>query len=158
MDENGTPNGLSVVLKDIWIDSDRTREGNILAQLLDAAKEEDKPLVKRYFLTVLLHGDVWTGPGRLDDTTNGLMRGLTVPTGHDSQFILQRKPFNLNYETSTGSKSLDTNRLPASHSHPIYAHKTHYRIVFKEQGTTIDCVKSLHEVMTVLTETAEGAF
>ena len=146
------------MLKDIWIDSDRTREGEILAKLLEDAKDEDKQLVERYFLTALFHGDVYTEPGVLDDTENGLMRGLTIPTGHDSQFKLQRKSFNQSDGPSTESKSLDIHHLPGSRSHPKYAHKTHYRIVFKEQGTTIDRVKSLHEVMTVLTETAEGAF
>jgi hypothetical protein len=48
------------VLKDTWIDSDRTREGNILASLHAAANDEDKQLVEKHFLTTICHGDVWT--------------------------------------------------------------------------------------------------
>ena len=39
-----------------------------------------------------------------------------------------------------------------------YAHKTHYRIVFKEQGVTIDRIKSLPQVMQIFSETVGGAF
>ncbi|KAN0109362.1 hypothetical protein V8E52_009406 [Russula decolorans] len=43
-----------------------------------------------------------------------------------------------------------------SESHLKYAHKTHYRIVFKEKGITIDRIRSLPDVMTVLTETVSA--
>jgi hypothetical protein len=75
IDGNGVPNGPPVVLKDIWIDSDCTREGNILA-LLHAAAADD------HFLTTICHGDVWTKFGILDDTANALMRGLNVKKYH----------------------------------------------------------------------------
>ena len=42
----------SVAIKDVWVDDDRPREGIILARLLEDASEDDKPLVKQYFLTV----------------------------------------------------------------------------------------------------------
>ena len=159
MDGNGDPNGLPVVLKDIWIDSDRTREGNILALLHAAANGEDRQLVEKHFLTAIFHGDVWTELDILDDTANALMRGLNITPDHNSLFKLQRKPLIQNYEPPSGSEALRAiSRVQAPHSHLRYAHKTHYRIVFKEKGITVDRMKSLPGVMTVLAETVSGAF
>jgi len=135
------------VLKDIWVDSDRTREGNILALLHAAANDEDKQLLEKHFLTTICHGDVWTELDILDDTANTLMRGWNIATGRDSIFKLRRELFILNYKLPSGSES-----------HLRYTHKTHYRIVFKEKGITIDRIRSLPDVMTVLTETVSGAF
>ena len=159
IDGSGNPNGLPVVLKDIWIDSDRTREGNILASLSSAANDEDRELVEKHFLTTVCHGDVWTKLDILDDTANALMRGLNITPGRDSVFELQWGPFIQNHKPPTGSQGLRAmSRVQAPHSHLKYAHKTHYRIVFKEKGITIDRIRSLPDVMTVLTETASGAF
>lgn len=157
-DTNGTPKGSPVVLKDIWIDHDRTREGDILALLHAEADDEDKRLVEKHFLTAICHGDVWTELNVLDDTENALMRGLKVTT--DRQFKLQRKHLVIpKHEPASGSEGLRAiSRLQAPHSHLKYAHKTHYRIVFKEKGITIDLIKSLPDVMTVLIETVNGAF
>ena len=91
IDGRGCEIGSHVVLKDIWIDHDRTREGIILAQLYDEAGDEDKELVKKHFLTVICHGDVWTEPEVLDDTENGLMRGLRATL--NSKPLLVRKGF-----------------------------------------------------------------
>ena len=79
IDEEGRSRGPDVVLKDIWIDYDRMREGAVLAQLYDDADEEGRKLVRKHFLTTICHGDVWTKPGVVDDTRNGLMRGLELP-------------------------------------------------------------------------------
>jgi hypothetical protein len=135
------------VLKDTWVDSDRTREGNIIASLHSAANDEDRQLVEKHFLTTICHGDVWTEPDILDDTANALMRGLNITPDRDSLFKLQRTPFIQNYGPPSGSES-----------HLRYAHRTHYRIVFKEKGITIDRIRSLPDVMTVLSETVSGAF
>ena len=57
LDERGQKKGTAVVLKVIWIDNDRAREGSILAQLY-VADAEDKKLLKTYFLTAVRDGDV----------------------------------------------------------------------------------------------------
>jgi hypothetical protein len=124
-----------VVLKDTWVDSDCMREGNILALLHAAANGEDRQLVERFFLTTVCHGDVWTEFDLLDDTANALMRGISPD--HDSLF--KRDPFIWNNE-------------------PPSAHKTHYRIVFKEKGIVMYRMKSVPDVMTVLSEAVGGAF
>jgi hypothetical protein len=141
------------VLKDIWIDHDRTREGLILPQLYDEADDEDKEIVKKHFLTVICHGDVWTEPNVLDDTENGLMRGLTATT--DSMFEPQQKQLVVpKHQAASGSQGLHaTSRLHAPHPNLKYTHKTHYRIVFEEKGVTIDLISSFPKVMKVLTET-----
>ena len=159
IDGNGNPNGSPVVLKDIWIDSDRTREGKVLALLHTEANCEDRKLVEKHFLTTICHGDVWTEIDIRDDTANSLMRGLEITSDHVSLFKLQVKPFIRTYEPLSGSESSQANsRVRAPHPHLRFAHKTHYRIVFKEKGITIDRVKRLSDVMTVLGETVDGAF
>jgi hypothetical protein len=146
------------VLNDILINHDCTREGVILAQLYDETNDEDKELVKRLFLTVICHGDVWTEPNVLDDTENGLMRGLTVTT--DSMFEPQQKQLVVpKHQAASGSQGLRAmSHLHAAHLNLKYMHKTHYHIVFKEKGVTIDLILIFPEVMKVLTETVTGMF
>ncbi|KAF9509518.1 hypothetical protein BS47DRAFT_1487893 [Hydnum rufescens UP504] len=64
-----------VVLKDIWIDHDRMREGDILTQLYNDVDGEDKRLAKKHFLTPICHGDVLVAPDTADDTRD-IMRRL----------------------------------------------------------------------------------
>ena len=145
------------MLKDIWIDSNRTREGHILTSLYEAVEDEDKQLFEKHFLTTISHGDVWTELDILDHTANALMRGY-VP-GHDSLFQLQRKPILQNYIPPSGTDSIRaTSRIQVPHSHIRNAHRTHYRIVFKEICITIDRMQSLPDVMVTLSETVSGAF
>jgi hypothetical protein len=60
-------------------------------------------------------------------------------------------------QTTTGSEGLRAiSRLPVPHPNLKYAHKTHYRIVFKEKSITIDLIPSLPDVMTILTGTVAG--
>jgi hypothetical protein len=158
LDGHGNEIGSPVVLNDIWIDHDCTREGVILAQLYDEADDEDKELVKKHFLIVICHGDVWTEPNVLDDTEGGLMRGLTAAT--DSMFELQQKQLVVpKHQAASGSQGLRaTSCLHAAHPNLKYTHKTHYRIVFEEKGVTIDLIPIFPEVMKVLTETVTGMF
>ena len=53
LDKSGDEQGTDVVLKDIWINKDHMREGEILTQLYSEAKGEDKGLVQKYFLTTV---------------------------------------------------------------------------------------------------------
>ena len=159
IDGNRESIGSGVVIKDMWIDSDRMREGDILALLFEEADDRDKELVKRHFLTPICHGDVWHET--LDDTANSLMRGLDIASDHAPLFQLQRKSYVQNSVPPSGSDGLrETSRVQAPYGHLQirYAHKTHYRIVFKEQGVTIDRIKSLPQVMQILSETVGGAF
>jgi hypothetical protein len=158
LDGDGSKIGLPVVLKDIWIYHDCMREGVILAQLYDEADDKDKELVKKHFLTVICHGDVWTELEVLDNTENGLMCGLKVTK--DSMFELQQKQLVVSkHQAASGSQGLRvTSCLHAPHPNLKYTHKTHYRIVFKEKGVTTDLILNLPEVMKILTETVTGMF
>jgi hypothetical protein len=132
------------VLKDTWIEGD-SREGDVLSSLYEGADDEDKKSVEKYFITAICHGDVRTKHNIFDDTANALMRGLKI-ADHDPLFELQLQQ---------NSFVWISNRVCHSQRYP---HKTHYRIVFKEIGITIDRIPSLPGVMTVLAETACGAF
>jgi hypothetical protein len=155
IDEHGCEKGPAVVLKDIWIDHDRMREGAILTQLCDEAEDEDKKLVKKLFLTTVCHGDTLNEAGRCDDTENGLMRGLQTVT---DSFDLQQKPLATSkHEAGSGSQGLRaTSLLHIPCSSTTYTHKVHYRIVFEEKGETIDRIESLSEVVKILIEIVGG--
>ena len=145
------------MLKDIWIDYDRMREGAVLAQLYDDADEEGRKLVRKHFLTTICHGDVWTKPGVVDDTRNGLMRGLELPK---STFELrQKESVIVTSKFASGSGGLRaTSRLHLPHPNRKYTSKTHYRIVFKELGTTIDMMPCYHDVIQSLLDIVTGMF
>jgi hypothetical protein len=143
------------VLKDIWIDDYRTREGMILTQLYNEANEEDKKLVEKHFLTTVCHGDVWIKPEVVDDTPNSLMHGLELS---ESTFVLQQKPqANQPHQFPSGSEGLRApSRLHLPHPTQTYVSKTHYRVVFKEVGKTIDLVPHHHDVIRSLLDTVAG--
>ena len=71
---------LQIILKDIWIDSNCMRKGNIIATLEAEAGELDKPLVKEYFLMTICCGDVQLAPQLVDDTMTGLMLNNSATT------------------------------------------------------------------------------
>ena len=163
IDDQGCEKGSNVVLKDIWVDKDRMREGTILAQILNEAGakgDECKHQVGKYFLTTICHGDVLLDPDVIDDTEQGLMRGLRTT---DRTFSL--RDLMIAAMTKSVSESLKDSRpesLPAMnvyvHSRdPItYAHKIHYRIVFKERGVTIHHIPLFHDVLKILADTTQG--
>ena len=161
IDGNGESFDPPVVIKDIWIDSDHRREGEILKELYEKAEDTDKQLVEKHFLTAIYQGDVWTTHDTRDDTANALMRGLNIAADHASLFPLQRKPNIQKSEPPPGSDGLRATTRVQARRGPLlirYGHKTHYRIVFKEKGVTVDHLKSLPDVMTVLGEAVDGAF
>jgi len=102
----------------------------------------------------MCHGDVLLEPGVVDDTKNCLMRGFEV--NEANVFGLPKKNPKINDKNSApGSNSIRaTSRFHARHPILRYPHKTHYRIVFEEQGITIDDIRSLPDVLTILAETA----
>jgi hypothetical protein len=159
IDSDGGEKGSKVVLKDIWINSDRMREGAILDELYKDAGDEDKPLVRQYFLTPVCHGDVLLAePNIVDDTDCGLMRGLKLDD--TKLFILQRKDFVVTTDRSApGSEEpRQASRLHFPHPVPKYAPKTHYRVVFKEKGIAVDSIKKLPDVLKILSGIVTGTF
>lgn len=63
LNDDRKPTGNTIVIKDVWIDTNRTREGDILAELRrDAIASGNDQLIKNCetsFLHVRCHGDVW---------------------------------------------------------------------------------------------------
>ena len=159
LDERGQEKGSAVVLKDIWIDNDRTREGAILAQLYDEADTEDKKLLKKYFLITVCNGDVCIGPN-IDDTENGLMRGLSRDKFNLFQLQTESlQPVCREGEGPSGSRGLRATSCLHDHRPAVtYMHRTHYRIVFEEKGVPIDEVQKLGDVMKGAVDIVTGMF
>lgn len=61
LESNGNEVGDPVVVKDIWMDDDRDREGDIIRKVCESLSEEDRPLLDKHLLTVLSHGNVVGG-------------------------------------------------------------------------------------------------
>ena len=163
IDDQGCKKGSNVVLKDIWVDKDRMREGTILTQILNEAGakgDECKRQVGKYFLTTICHGDVLLDPDVIDDTEQGLMRGLRTT---DRTFSLRN--LMITAMTKSRSESSSDSRpesLPKTNVYGHgrgaipYAHKTHYRIVFEECGVPIHHIRLFHDVLKILADTTEG--
>ena len=158
IDEYGNSIGSPVVLKDTWIDSDRNREGSVLASIDAAVSGNDRQVFERNFLTRICDGDVWTNLDTLDDTAT-LMRGLKINPNQTQLFEVQRMPNSKSDELPSRSEGILAMTIPKCLKlRPRYAPKTHYRIVFKEKCISIQHIKSLPNIMTVLIETVDGAF
>ena len=144
------------VLKDVWADVDRDREGDILAAIRREAKGRSSSWVKRvekYFLTTATYGDVYVN-GKPDKSRRwevpkkvGLLELKTGPKES------RRVATNL---AAVGAIALE----PRSGEPVIqyYSTKVHHRIVFKEKGTTIRDIKSLHSVFRYLGQAMNGEF
>ena len=83
------------MLKDAWVDSERTREGEILSALYETANVEDKVLVRRHFLTTFCHGEVLTEMNIVDDTANTPMRVLNITVYPDLGHYYSESLYNL---------------------------------------------------------------
>lgn len=152
----------AVVLKDVWVHPDRPREDVLLRKILEGATADQK----ENFLTVIHAGDVAiqaNGEGKLrPDHTGDLIR-----RGH--AFVLQDY-FSLNFHALTGAPiSVSTSR---SHGHRlplnkdqkpappklVFNDRQHYRIVFRECGTSIDGLGTFHKIFTALRGGIKGTY
>ena len=125
IDGHGCEIGHNVVLKDVWIDKDRTREGTTLAQLYKEARGNDKALVQKYFLTTMCHGDVWLDEKVADDTKESIRRGLKTTDSMFSLEFVKDGLINLSNASTTPQSLLAMNLL--NHCVPVkYPQKAHY--------------------------------
>ncbi|KAI0341452.1 hypothetical protein BDW22DRAFT_1359015 [Trametopsis cervina] len=143
IDKNGNVTGNIVVVKDCWIDDDRTREGDTLAAIGQAAQASDNPLHKqrfdRHFLHVVCHGDVYIDDEK--DNTFALMRKSAPLPSSLPPYELKR----LEGAVGVAKKALVE-----------HGSKTHYRIVFLECGETIDKLTSAKKICNALHEANTG--
>jgi hypothetical protein len=107
----------------------------------------------QHFLTTICHGDVRLGPEVVDDTEYGIMRGLKTKV---IMFYLTYVWTGSTSIPDSRSESLGATDILDYHNPTTYAHKVHYRIVFKEQGTTIDNVRRFHDVLKTLEDAVKG--
>ncbi|KAI0085368.1 hypothetical protein BDY19DRAFT_996900 [Irpex rosettiformis] len=160
-DEKGRPAGHNTVIKDCWIDTDRKREGDILAEILEAARTSTNPdhlvNIKNHFLTVVHHGDVLVDG--VKDTTLSLRRGTDFPE--------PRKFLNLERCSSTtkevdkppvGIVTLDKNTVNWLNKFERADDKSHYRIVFdsEENCDPIDTLTSGRAIWGAMIDALTG--
>jgi len=151
--------GAPVAIKDVRVDDDRPREGITLAGLLEDASEDDKPLVKQYFLTVLSEGDVRIG-NKVDDTRDLIMRQQDIPSGE--RFWLpdksseQRSGHVSDIGLTASWDEFRHTRAPPMTNRP-FSPKVHYRIVFEEVCAPVRVVTTLQVAFQALCDGAAGA-
>lgn len=158
LDERNEPTGHPRVLKDCWIDDDRTREGEIIRQIrLSAKTEEHERAFKDYLLTVECHGDVFIGEHK-DQTHSLIRRGHAVPQNHAWYKLCPSPPLPDVDAPLYPSGSIAY--LPPMVDREIieYDDKSHYRIVFQELGTSIDKLNWTFDIVYNLGLALEGAY
>jgi hypothetical protein len=154
--KDGVPSGPSVAIKDAWVDYDRKREATILEDFYSEADESDKQLIRQYFLTVLMHGDVVVA-GNVDDTRGLIRRGKDVPGG--SRFPLTSlPPLHSTRGLSTGVAPMYYDSALTRVQRPTYqfSDKVHNRIVYKEIVSPIYTVKRLADGLRILQDALKG--
>ncbi|KAF8589157.1 hypothetical protein K439DRAFT_1658126 [Ramaria rubella] len=127
-------NGSPVVVKDVWREHDRDREGDILKEIQRKMREDeeidfeqDKKLFPSYAMAMC----------RFVDTACGSSKGSIGPV----PLVLTR------IHTHMGTKRVD-----ASQAH----HRVHYRIVFAELGQSVDSIRNLPIIFQVLEEATKA--
>lgn len=171
------------VLKDAWVDSDRAREGKVVAEIRkDAMKQlkdkNERDVLLRCLLTTLVQGDVLLSDGTPDCTLSGRKRGRHIVKNTD-RFSLtpytapsKLKPTALPLGVSPKRKRKRVRggavRSPGDHKDVtdgskglqqsiVYDAKTHYRIVFKEVCDVLHELTSLFDIVYTLLKVCEGA-
>lgn len=141
--QDGEECGEPVILKDVWVDPDRRREGAILEDIRSVDRASFQDHVDLPFLTVICHGDVFLDTARtISDSTHALE--------HHNLAIIDA-PLAPRSQSGTQSSSAVPQSLPRTASRKI-----HYRIILKEVCTPIDDERSVSSIFNMLAETANG--
>ena len=142
----------SGVLKDYWVDSDRTREGDALAQIITADTTQE---LEGYLLTVLAHGDVFIDE-QPDNTRQITTRGVDPPVGTRFNLRLPVRPLKMNSRVTMAAAPLNAQFQTATevkYGQAIEYHaKSRYRIVFLERCTPLYKIVSLCAAYNCLAE------
>lgn len=133
------------VMKDYWIDEDRTREGDILQELRQLySNHDDEDLFNSLFLTVVAHGDVYIDDN-LDNTRHLMTRGVAPPDCDRPENRFALDPVPLRFKTPSGSiisvnagsqaqqglaKDAKPLNPPPRRKYVDYWTKSHYRMLF----------------------------
>ena len=150
LDEDGKPFGEPVTIRDYWVHDKRRREGDTVAAIREAAKNSGNAkyvkTIEDHLVQVVCHGDVYID-GVRDNTTTALRRGSPLPQDHGS--------FSLAGEDNGKDEphcSLKSNKeLTADES------LSHYRIVYKGIGNTIEEPIYMYDLLAYLPQALECA-
>lgn len=132
------------VLKDVWVSSDRSREGDILHKIKELLGADHSAL--KHFLTVLTHGDVYI-KSTADDTFSHIRRGAELPIiqwlSATTKVLdpLKQSKSNLSASSSTGGVPTPSHPNIDIFSPHLELKRNHYRIVFEEIGELSSFVK-----------------
>ncbi|KAF8576249.1 hypothetical protein K439DRAFT_1664701 [Ramaria rubella] len=153
---DGVPDGTSVAIKDVWVDDDRPKEGQVRQDIENevANNDGDKARAHKYFLTVLHHGNVMID-GQVDNTRTLILRGDAPPSISQFRLNLQEGPL-VYREPSIGATPLGPSMARAQHTDLAYSHKDHYRIVFKEVGQPVHNMTRLDDTFQALVDATNG--
>lgn len=139
------PTQSSRVLKDVWIDSDRAREGDDLTDITNQLKKNGDAALG-HFLTMIVDGDVHVN-GQSDDTLLHIRHGRALEPNH---WLRANSPTNA--ETQKAAASEERARGRGELGHPSHQssiggvptmvryqsgldqQRQHYRVVFEEIG------------------------
>lgn len=172
------------VLKDAWVDSDRMREGKVVATIREDAEkqledEKEKEVLLRCLLTTLVEGDVVLSDGTADRTLSGRKRGRHIvkntdrfsltpytapsklkptapPLGVESK--RKRKGARGGEEKSPGDHKDVTDGSEGLQQAIVYDAKTHYRIVFAEACDVLHELTSLFDIVYTLWKVCNGTW
>ncbi len=153
------------VLKDVRVDTDRPREGDILRNLAHAFQLDPYPnsSFRDHFLTVIEDTIVELDGTHHDDTLNTMMNGQEPPKDckslnlpHPSDLPSKLKTRSVSHAVSSGigPSPHDVKRAPILHH---FRPRSHYRITFKEVGKALYEVKSLEDIFNALRDVMSGS-
>lgn len=125
--EDGQPTGDPVALKDVWVDRDREREGDIVSRVLQSDFLTHQPKLKTMIVPVDCHGDV-------------LVEGKQDQTLEVVGFLRKGADHSSNAKGGTYK----------------YVSRVHHRIVYGEVGEPLAKATSLHKVFCALKDVILG--
>jgi hypothetical protein len=168
-----------VVLKDVWLEDDRTEEGVVLQTIRDEITRMktsgftfpgDKDPYS-YFLTVKAHGRVRVDSGAEDSTVQVMMRGTDLPSDveyfstsklHEPRLRSSRVPgssraYSVGHTPQISSEMVERMLVNLPPHTPRFQARIHYRIVFNELGQTIHQLRCLQNLYQCLLDATIGA-
>lgn len=149
------------IIKDTWIDSDRTREGDVMTQILqDATSDTHRAALEKIFLTVVCHGDVqWHGHTSKTRHLDEFKLFATQLAPQDSQRH-ESDSFRTRQTTGTCADRAFSRNAADEEKRPEYLiqyhAKTQYRIVFEEVGTPLHGLTSPGKIFEALKTISQG--
>ncbi|KAJ3556307.1 hypothetical protein NM688_g2099 [Phlebia brevispora] len=144
---DGEPTGDPVALKDVWVDSSRAYEGDVLSDFFStdfASKEVENEDIQKHFITMQTHGAVFAA-GRRDRTPSFFVSTVGSPDPDPG----------VPTETQTGTGV----HVPTVRKRqPVLQPLIHYRIVFTEVGDALSDATTLHAAFSALADAVQGLF